>query len=219
MFKYALFDVDGTVTDPYYGITECVNYALSCKGISENDETKLRSFIGPPLRVTFAKYGFNPEECEELVAKYREVYNVSGIFKDTMYRGIDSVLKMLHEHGIIIGTASCKPTGSCKIVLEHIGVLKYFDDVTGASLDKSLDSKPEIIRVVLKKLGVSENELKDVVMIGDRDSDIFAAKENGIASIGACYGYGGKDELAAAGADFLVDSPLEIADIIFEREK
>lgn len=217
MFKYVLFDVDGTITDPYYGISECVNYALASRGLAEKDEAKLRSFIGPPLRVTFAKYGFNPEESEELVAKYRELYNVSGIFKDTIYPYMEAVLKELSNHGIKLATASCKPTEACKTVLKHVGVLNFFDDVTGASLDSSLDSKPEIIREVLKKLGIPKDELESVVMVGDRSTDILAAKENGIASIGACYGYGGKEELSAAGADFLAENPLEIRDIILER--
>ena len=74
MTKYVLFDLDGTLNDPYEGISNGIKYALSSVGIEENDPQKLRSYIGPPLRNTFALYGFDEEKCEELVAKYREAW-------------------------------------------------------------------------------------------------------------------------------------------------
>lgn len=48
MFPYVLFDLDGTLTDPKPGITQCVQYALHCMGIEEPDLDKLEPFIGPP---------------------------------------------------------------------------------------------------------------------------------------------------------------------------
>ena len=79
MFEYALFDLDGTLGDPYEGITNCIKYALDSVGITEDDPEKLKSYIGPPLRETFAKYGFDSDMCEVLTEKYRELFNVSGI--------------------------------------------------------------------------------------------------------------------------------------------
>ena len=69
MINCVLFDLDGTLGDPYEGITTCIKYALSSVGIAEEDPEKLKSYIGPPLRDTFALYGFDPEKCEELVMK------------------------------------------------------------------------------------------------------------------------------------------------------
>ena len=86
-------------------------------------------------------------------------------------------------------------------ILEETGMLKYFDVVSGATLDKTLDTKPAIIGLSLQRLGVAEEDLEHVFMVGDRDMDIIGAHENKITGIGALYGYGGEEELKNAGAD------------------
>ena len=48
-------------------------------------------------------------------------------------------------------------------------------------------------------------------MIGDRKHDILGAKTHGLKSVGVLYGYGDKAELTAAGADFIVEKPSDIA--------
>lgn len=218
MTKYVLFDLDGTLNDPYEGITSCIKYALESVGIEENNPDKLRTYIGPPLRDTFAKYGFDSEKCEELVAKYREKFLVTGIHQNVPYEGVHEMLKKLHEHGCKIALASCKPEHACKIILEETGMLKYFDVVSGATLDKTLDTKPAIIELSLRRLGVTEEELEHVYMVGDRDMDMIGAHENKVTAVGALFGYGGRDELTEAGADYLIKSPLELVDIVIGKE-
>ena len=218
MTKYVLFDLDGTLNDPYEGITSCIKYALQSVGLDEEDPAKLRSFIGPPLRDTFAKYGFDSENCEKLVAKYREKFLVTGIHQNVPYEGVHEMLKTLHEHGCKIALASCKPEHACKIILEETGMLKYFDVVSGATLDKTLDTKPAIIALSLERLGVTEEELEHVYMVGDRDMDIIGAHENKVTAVGALFGYGGEEELREAGADYIISSPLELIDIVLGKE-
>lgn len=218
MTKYVLFDLDGTLTDPYEGITDCIKYALSSVGIEENDPKKLRSYIGPPLRNTFALYGFDEEKCEELVAKYREKFLVTGIHQNFTYDGAIEMLRALHEHGCKISLASCKPERACRVILEERGMLEYFDAVCGATEDKTLDTKPAIVKVALERLGVPESELEHAYMVGDRDMDIIGAHENGITGIGALYGYGDEDELSGAGADYVINAPLELLDIVLGKE-
>lgn len=214
MFEYALFDLDGTLGDPYEGITNCIKYALSSVGITEENPEKLKSYIGPPLRQTFAKYGFDPDMCEVLTEKYRELFEISGIHQSVIYPGVAEMLKNLHEHGVKIALASCKPEKSCKIILEEYGVLKYFDTVTGATFDKTLDSKPEIIKVALNRLGYGKKPHEHAVLVGDRDMDMLGAHENGISAVGAVYGYGGEAELRSSGADYIINSPAELLGII-----
>ena len=48
-------------------------------------------------------------------------------------------------------------------------------------------------------------------MIGDRKFDILGAKENGLASMGVLYGFGDKEELTEAGADYIVETAEDIA--------
>lgn len=218
MTKYVLFDLDGTLTDPYEGITDCIKYALSSVGIEENDPQKLRSYIGPPLRATFALYGFDEEKCEELVHKYREKFLVTGIHQNFTYDGVVEMLKSLHEHGCRISLASCKPERACRIILEEKGMIEYFDAVCGATEDKTLDTKPAIVKLAMERLGVSKDELEHVYMVGDRDMDMIGAHENGAVAVGALFGYGGKEELCEAGADHLIEKPIDLLDIVLGKD-
>ena len=72
-YKYILFDLDGTISDPKVGITKSVAYALNYFQIETEDLNNLCKFIGPPLMDSCIEYyGFNDEEADLAVAKYRE---------------------------------------------------------------------------------------------------------------------------------------------------
>ena len=219
MFKYVLFDVDGTLFDPYEGITNCIKYALGSIGIEENDDEKMRDTIGPPLRQTFALYTSDADEIEMLVAKYRELYRVSGIHQNKMYDGVLDMLKTLKENGCIISVASCKPAELTEIILEEHRILGYFDFISGATFDKKRDTKEEVIAYAIENLAIPENELDNTVMVGDRDMDILGAHKHGIKAIGTLYGYGKGNELFDAKADFFVSSPKEICSVILSDKE
>lgn len=219
MFKYVLFDVDGTLFDPYEGITNCIKYALNSIGIEETDAQKLKDTIGPPLRKTFSLYTDDEEKIEFLVAKYRELYRVSGIHQVKMYDGIEETLKTLKENGCILSIASCKPAELNEIILTEHGIRKYFDFVSGATFDKKRDTKEEVIAYAIENLGITESELKETIMLGDRDMDILGAHKHGIKAIGTLYGYGKGNELLNAKADFLVNSPKEICSAILSYKE
>ena len=51
-----------------------------------------------------------------------------------------------------------------------------------------------------------------VLMIGDREHDIIGAKKNGIDSLGVLYGYGSREELEAAGADYIAATVEELTE-------
>ena len=55
MYKYILFDLDGTLTDSAPGIIRCVQYALEKCGKGTCPDRELLPFIGPPLTESFQK--------------------------------------------------------------------------------------------------------------------------------------------------------------------
>jgi phosphoglycolate phosphatase len=210
--KYILFDLDGTLTNPVIGITKSIQYALNSKGIHITDLNNLTKYIGPPLRNTFVEFGFNEEEAEELVTKYREYYRVTGIYENEVYDGIEELLQRLKEDGKKLYTATSKPEHFAKIILEHFQLSHYFEEICGATMDDSRGTKEEVIRYVLEKNKITD--LDEVVMIGDREHDVEGAKKVGVASIGVLFGYGSRGELIEAGADHLAATVEEIYDII-----
>ena len=148
------------------------------------------------------------EKAVEATAKYRERYNVTGIFECHMYEGVEILLSHLKQKGYRIGMASSKPEESCRRILEYFGILKYFDDVTGATMDGRISSKAEVLAEALRR--IEEKERNQAVLIGDTRFDVEGAKEMGIPCIGITYGFGSREELEDAGAAAVFDTLEEV---------
>lgn len=90
-YEYVLLDLDGTLTDPEEGITKSIRYALASFGIEECDRSKLRSFIGPPLKSSFQDfYGMSDENADLAIARYRERFADKGLYENTVYPGVEN---------------------------------------------------------------------------------------------------------------------------------
>lgn len=194
--KIVFFDLDGTITDPKEGITKSVAYALDKYGIHVEDLDSLCPFIGPPLHVSFQEfYGFDAEKSMEAVRFYREYYREKGIYECYLYEGIPELLKHLKEKGDKVVLATSKPTEFAKQLLEHFDIMKYFDYVSGSTMDGSRVEKADILRHALRKYEDVPKE--DMIMVGDRKFDALGASEVGLRCILVEYGYGELPELEA----------------------
>lgn len=208
MYNTVLFDLDGTLTNPGRGITNSVAYALNKFGIETEDKKELYKFIGPPLLDSFMKYyGFSEEEAEMAIAYYREYFRDTGIFENEVYDGIPELLEEIRNSGRKIILATSKPEEFAKRILVHFGLDKYFDFAAGATMDSSRNKKGDVIAYALKESGCSS---ENAVMVGDRLHDILGAKENGLDSIGVLFGYGSREELENAGADYIAGTVKDI---------
>lgn len=213
MYKYVLFDLDGTLTNSELGITTCVQHALRKFGIEVEDRTVLRPFIGPPLGESFqVYYGLSKEESEQAIKYYRERFSVKGLYENEVYEGAEKMLQSLKDSGKKLIVATSKPEKFTMIILEHFDLLKFFDFVAGATMDGSRGEKADVIRYALEKYGIEDKA--EVIMIGDRKFDILGAKENGLKSIGVLYGFGDREELTEAGADYIVEKAEDIIGLI-----
>lgn len=200
---YLLFDLDGTLTDPFIGITRSVQHALKYYGIIENDLSRLAPLIGPPLIDSFREtYHFSEEQAEEAVSYYREYFAERGWRENKVYPGIPELLKHLQEAGHKLYVATSKPTPFAEKILDHFNLSRYFERIEGASLDHTRMRKTEVMRYLLTQAGISEKG--QTVMIGDRKFDVAGAHEIGVECIGVLYGYGSREELVSAGADYIV---------------
>lgn len=213
--KYVLFDLDGTLTDSREGIVNSIEYMLGHYQIAVGDRDELQPWLGPPLKESLMKYcGFAEDKALEGVSVYREYFDRQGIFENQVYPGIEDMLKALREQGYHLLVATSKPETAAVRVLEHFGLAGYFDYIGGATLDDSRVRKGDVIHYVLEACGAEKKE--QAVMVGDREHDVKGAKENGIDVIGVLYGYGSREELIKAGADYLAESPKGLVRLLGE---
>lgn len=203
-YKYILFDLDGTLTDPFMGITRSVQYALKYYGITVDDLQQLTPFIGPPLQDSFQDfYHFSQAQANEACNKYHERFVDKGWCENVVYEGIDSFLREQKESGKQLFVATSKPEPLARKILDHFNLSQYFSFIGGDTMERTRSAKAEVIRYVLSAAGITS--LQEAVMIGDRKHDIIGAKSVGMDSVGVLYGYGDKQELTEAGADYIVE--------------
>ena len=160
-FRYLLFDLDGTLTDPKEGITASVQYALRSFGIEEPDLDRLTPFIGPPLKDSFMEmYGFNEKQAEEAIEKYREWFRPTGIFQNAIYPGIREMLEKLKMQGKVLAVASSKPQVFVEQILHHFEIYDYFTVIVGSELDGKRGTKEEVVEEALRQLSEVEGQKK-----------------------------------------------------------
>ena len=206
MFDYVFFDLDGTLTDPALGITNSFIHALKFYGIPIPSYEELCKLIGPPLPYSFeTTFGFPHDKAMEAVAKYREYFSTKGLFENKVYDGIPELLQALKEKGKHLVVATSKPEEYSIKIIEHFNLAKYFDFVCGSNMDESRSKKDEVIAYAMERCGLGEGDKTRIIMIGDRFHDIEGAKKNNLKSCGVLFGYGSREELQNAGADYIAE--------------
>ena len=208
-YKYCLFDLDGTLTDPGIGITDSVMYALKKFDIDVKDRSELYPFIGPPLDYSFKTYfGFTDEQAVLAIKYYREFFSTKGLYENEVYEGIPEMLEELKKRGVTVALATSKPYEFSVEILRHFGLSGYFDHVGAATMDGRISKKEDVISNLLGQLNYEDKA--SVLMVGDRYHDIEGAKANGLHSAGVLWGYGTEEELQKAGAEYLFAKPDDI---------
>lgn len=204
-----LFDLDGTLTDPYQGITTCISHALVSLGRPSPPLTDLQWCIGPPLKNSFAELLASDDHglAEKALSIYRERYSSVGLYENEVYEAIPETLQALLDMGHTLFVATSKPEVFARRIIDHFDLDRYFKKVYGSELNGMRNDKAHLIAHILQEEAIAA---PDAFMIGDRKYDIIGAKTNGIGGIGVLWGYGTKKELVSSGAQVCLSRPQEL---------
>jgi len=188
----------------------CLKHALDKLGAPCPTDDVLASFIGPPLRGTFANLLATSDRglIERAMALYREEYAEGGLFENQVYAGVGQMLDQARGLASAAFVATAKPKIYADRIVRGLGLDRYFAGIYGPDLTGRLDDKAELLAHLLATERVSPER---AVMIGDRAGDVLSARANRVRSVGVLWGYGSEFELQDAGADGLCGAPAELA--------
>jgi phosphoglycolate phosphatase len=206
-----LFDLDGTLTDPFIGITSSIQHALRQMGHEPPASEELRRYIGPPLQANFMEMLGDEALAAQAVGFYRERYGDVGKFENELIPGITDVLRTMTNAGYTLFVATSKLETYSIDIIDHFGLSPFFRRVYGSALDGSRADKGELIRHIVRTEGLDPQQ---TVMIGDRLHDAHGAAVNDIRAVGVLWGFGDRAELEGAGAARIAASPAELLDIV-----
>ena len=208
MKETVIFDLAGTLTDSAPGIINAIEYVRIQEGLPQLTASQLRSCIGPPLSDSFSRlWGVDQKTAQYFIKRYREYYKKEGIFENSLYPGVREMLAALKAQNIECRICSAKPEPMVFTVIEHFGIRNNFTEIIGAKSEAAFPGKGKLLADMLAKHPAR------AIMVGDRKDDVQGAGYNKIPCIGTLWGYGGKEELLQAGAEFFADYPAEIPQI------
>jgi len=212
-----LFDLDGTLTDNFEGIANCIRYALTLLDLPHPDHDALRACIGPPLRETLPRFlGSNDAATiERAIALYRERFSELGWRENAVYAGVPDMLAAAALASPRVYLCTTKPQVYAEKIIAHFGLAGFLEGIYGTSLDGRFDDKADLMAHLLARENLEGGQC---LMIGDRRNDMRAAQRNGARAIGVLWGYGSRSELMEAGAETLLAAPADFSRALAELQ-
>lgn len=206
MYRYILFDLDGTLTDSREGIVHCVRETILGYGDPLPEEEILLRFIGPPLQDSFIRFcGYSAEKAAEAVERFRLIYEPVGQYENRAAPGMEAVMARLKARGRVLALASSKPENLCVSICERFGFTPHLTALVGSPPHGDWE-KEDVVREALRQLGVEDPS--QALMVGDRKFDVLGARACGVDCAGVeFFGYAPPGELREAGAVTVVSTP------------
>ena len=159
------------------------------------------------------------EQAEKAVVKYRERFSETGLYENTLYPGMERLLKALKIAGCHLAVASSKTECFVEQILAHFDIDGYFDVVVGSEMDGTRSQKEEVVEEALRRFFPDGDIPYDsIVMVGDRKFDIIGGRAKGLHQVGVTYGYAEEGELEAAGAEYVVHDMDELGRVLILQE-
>ena len=189
-FDLVIFDLDGTLFDTKDSIISSVCLAAKNLGYKDLSDEDKKVFLGPPLDYSVPiVFKTNDEDTKKFIDEYRKVYFDTEMYKTNLYDGINDLLDKLKNNNYKIALSTYKSQKCLKNLFDYFDITKYFDCLNGTTEHE--DDKTNILRRSMEMTGCNDPE--KVVMIGDTEHDLKAARKIGCYFIGMTYGFGYKD--------------------------
>jgi phosphoglycolate phosphatase len=204
-----IFDLDGTISNPFAGIHNSVNYALDAFGHPRVAAETFHHRIGPPIDHTFVELvpGSDPKQVLTLVAKYRERYAAKGYAENELYPDMPDILLELKARGYRLGVCTSKRVDFAEKILQMFELDAIFDFIDGG--DVGINKQQQ-----LKRLRENNVVPQSATMIGDRNIDVSSAHANGLEAIGVLWGFGSHAELEACGTLHIAATPQDLLELL-----
>ena len=190
MYKYIIFDLDGTILDTTEGVIQAVKTTIKELKLDMPNDTILKSFVGPTMQSSFERH-FNQDKETALknANLFRKNYR-NSLFIAKPYKGIIETLAFLKQNNYKLALATNKSHQNAMDIITKFELIQYFDFALGSDLEGKL-TKTDIVNKCMKELNAKKDE---TVLIGDSGADSKGAKEAGIDFIAVTWGFGYKEE-------------------------
>ena len=202
-----LFDMDGTLLDTLADLTAAVNHTLARYGYPRRTIEQVRKGLGngaAKLVAAMLPQGEETPGFADIMRDYRAWYQAHTCVETCPYPGVPEMLKRLRQRGCKVAIVSNKPHGAACELAE-----RFFPGVPtfGERPETPRKPAPDMVFHALAALGAGK---ENAVYVGDSEVDVQTARNAGLPVIGVAWGFRGREALAAAGAETIVDTAAEL---------
>lgn len=212
-YQTVVFDLDGTLLDTLDDLADSVNAALRDCGYPMRSREEVRRFVGNGVHLLIERAvpeGTGGEALERCFALFKEAYGARMCAKTRPYAGILPLLEALRANGVKCAVVSNKYDGAVKrLAGAHFGGL--LGVAIGERVDVRRKPAPDGVREALRLLGA---DAETALYAGDSDVDVQTAHNAGLPCVGVTWGFRSRRVLEEAGADFIVDTPARLLEIV-----
>ncbi len=192
--KLVVFDLDGTLVNAYEAIVKSVNFTLKKMGYPEAAPKKICKAVGwgdKRLLAVFVK----ENDLEQALLIYRAHHRASLRKYAKLLAFTQEVLTYLRRRKYKIAIASNRPTEFTHIIVEHLGIKKYFDYILCADTLQQGKPHPQILLKIMKQFNMDASE---AIFVGDMAVDIQTARNAGVRGIAVPTGSSTLSEIKKA---------------------
>jgi len=181
-----LFDLDGTLIDSTEAILESFHEAYKVFATQAPSDEEIKALIGHPLDVMFKDLGVSDEKKWEYVdaykMHYREISRQKTVLLPFAKEAVQEAAKIAK-----LGIVTTKTARYSQELMEHFGLMHYFETLIGRENVKNPKPHKEPIEKALQEMNVTNSN--DVWMLGDTWMDIKSAQNAGVKSVALLSGY------------------------------
>lgn len=214
MIRLIILDFDGTLGDTRGNIILTMRNTMQHLGYPEADEDTIAATIGVPLEKGFEQMfpGISPADVALCAKTYREIFEKNRkVLVPKLFPQIKETLAALKKAGYVLTIASSRSYGSLNEFLQEMGIAPYISYVLGANSVTHAKPHPEPVLKTMADLGFTADE---TLVVGDMPVDIRMGQGAGAHTCAVSYGNASREELAAAGADAVIDRFADLPRII-----
>lgn len=216
-----IFDLDGTLADTLPDLTTSVNVAMEACGLPQRSAAEVRQWIGSGLailcqRAIAGEAGPAAEVVDDgqvaaMMDAFKRHYREHLLDETRAYPAIPLVLDELTARGAGLAVLSNKPHDHVVPMMDALFNRWRWQAIEGVRDGGTKKPDPTVALEILRRFDLPARE---VMLVGDSGIDVATARAAGFVAVAVTWGFRDRDELVAAGPQYLIDDPQQLLSLV-----